>query len=180
MNDIISTENFMYTQILFLRVSMLSMADQPDDTIRNADEFLLLNEKHPGIMTFGQVAKAKCWQAEAYSDCGKWKEAVTIYKSLFREHKQRCKNPYFGITMGCSRALYEIGKYDEAIEIGNAAMESIRSYPGVHKYIALSHKAKGDIDEAKKTISKAILYEEHWNKDNLQKNKELLRELNDL
>ena len=32
--------------------------------------------------------------------------------------------------------------------------------------------AKGDIDGAKLTMSRAILYEKHWDKDNLQKAEE--------
>ena len=60
------------------------------------------------------------------------------------------------------------------------AIELNRSRPGVHEYVALSRKANGDIDEAKKTMSQAILYEHHWDEDNLQKNKQLLPELNNV
>ena len=84
------------------------------------------------------------------------------------------------VIIGLARTKYELGKYDEAIEIGSVAIENFRHYPGVHKYAAFACKAKGDIDEAKKTMSRAVLYEEHWNKDNMQKNKDLLRELNKL
>ena len=82
--------------------------------------------------------------------------------------------------MGLARTKYELVKYDEAIEVGSVAIKEFRHFPGVHKYVALSQKAKGDIDEAKKTISRAILYEEHWDEDNLQTNKELLQELNNM
>ena len=64
--------------------------------------------------------------------------------------------------------------------MGNVAIKVNRSRPGVHKYVALSQKSLGDIDAAAKTVSRAILYEEHWDADNLQKNKELLWELNNL
>ena len=79
-----------------------------------------------------------------------------------------------------SRALYETGEYDKAVELGNKAIEKLRCETGVHKYVALSQKAKGDINEAKKTMTRAILYEENWKKDNLRQNKQLLKELNDL
>ena len=82
------------------------------------------------------------------------------------------------ILMGLAQTKYELGKYDEAIEYSNIAIKAFRQCPGVHKYVALSQKAKGDIDEAKKTMSRAILYETHWDKDNMQQNKELLLELN--
>ena len=60
----------------------------------------------------------------------------------------------------------------------SVAIEAFRQYPAVHKYVALAHKAKENIDEAKKTMSRAILYEYHWDKGSMQKNKELLQELN--
>ena len=78
---------------------------------------------------------------------------------MIKEYKQRGKIPDEVIIMDYSRALYELRKYDEAIELGNMAIELNRSRPGVHKYVALSRKANGDIDEAKKTMSIAILYE---------------------
>ena len=84
------------------------------------------------------------------------------------------------VQIGLARTKYELGKYDEAIEIGSVAIKEFREYPGVHKYVALSQKAKGDIDEAKKTMSRAVLYEEHMDKDNLQINKKLLLELNNM
>ena len=83
-------------------------------------------------------------------------------------------------VIGTCQTFYETQRYDDAIEVGNLAFETFRFIPGVHKYVALSQKAKGDIDDAKETISRAILYEKHWDKDNLQKNKQILKELNDL
>jgi len=118
--------------------------------------------------------------AEAYTAVGKWEDAADIYSSLCREYMQRRKTPPFRIAMGLCRATYEAGKYDEAIEVGSLCIEVNRIHCGVHKYVALSQKAQGDIDDAKKTISRAILYEGHWDKENLQKNKQILKELNDL
>ena len=76
--------------------------------------------------------------------------------------------------------MYELRCYDKVIEVGKLGIKYKRGFPGVHKYVALSQQAKGDIDGAKLTMSRAILYEKHWDKDNLQKNKQLLMELNDL
>ena len=218
--------------LLHERARMMAMADQPEEVITVANEFLLLNKNYPGIgyFSFGEVAQVKHWQAQAYSDCGKWKDAVKSYKSLIGEHKQRgeASSPSpslfpstisstllrLAAVLGFSlwrdgkwkdsakiynslvkehtqrgadmilidytRVLYELRKYDEAIEFGNMAIELNRSRPGVHKYVVLSRKANGDIDEAKKTMARAILYEHHWDEDNLQKNKQLLRELNNL
>ena len=166
--------------VLYARVVMISIAGQPEEAIAVTKEFLVLNEKYPGILSFDDIVQAKCYQAEAYSDCGKWKDAIKIYKSLIGECKQRGKNAIPMDVIGYSQALYELRKYDDAMEVGNIAIELNRSLPGVHKYVALSQKANGDIDAAAKTMSRAILYEEHWDMDNLQKNKELLWELNNL
>ena len=60
------------------------------------------------------------------------------------------------MMMGLSRAAYEMQDYDKAIKSGNLAIKYTRQVPGVHKYLALTQKAKGDIDGAKKTISRII------------------------
>ena len=172
-------ETELYMHISFAKATMTAMIDQPEDTIAATDEALLLNEKHPGIMELEQVKEIKCNQAEAYVALGKWEEAGKIYKTLYNTYLQSGIHNAL-VPMGLTRTKYELGKYDEAIEIGSAGIKEFRQYPGVHKYVALSHKAKGNIDEAKKTISRAILYEKHWNKDNMQKNKELLQELNNM
>ena len=166
--------------LLHTKTRMMAMTDQPEKVITVANEFLLLNEKHPGILDFVDVSLVKHWKAQAYLDCGKWKDSAKIFKSLIGEHKQRGELPSDMILIDYTRVLYELQKYDEAIEMGKLAIKMVRSRPGVHKYVALSQKVKGDINAAAKTMSRAILYEDHWDTDNLQKNKELLWELNNL
>ena len=166
--------------MLCIGAELMSMKGQLEETIKVTGRVLSLNEKYPGKLSFKQVAKIKYWKAQAYSDCGKWKDAIKSYKLLIREHKQHGVDPSNLILIDYSRALYELRKYDEAIEYGNMGIKLNRSRPGVHKYVALSQKVNGDIDEAKKTMAQAILYERHWDKDNLQKNEELLRELNNI
>ena len=102
---------------------------------------------------------------------------MKIYISLFQEYIKRKITPSTQIVMGMSRAMYETKKYDAARDMGSDCINVSRWIPGVHKYIALSHKALGDIDEAKKIMSRAILYEAYWDDDNLQQNKELLQML---
>ena len=168
-----------YLKLLFTKATMTAMIDQPEETVKIANKILLLNKKHPGILKLEQVEVTKYSQAEAYVALGKWEEAEKIYKTLYNTCMQSGFHNSL-VLMGLARTNYELGKYDEAVEIGSVAIENCRQYPGVHKYVALAHKAKGNIDEAKKTMSRAILYEEHMNNDNLQMNKELLLELNNM
>jgi len=170
--------------LLYSRALIMDMTDQPVETIKVTKELLSLNERYPNVLDVDQVDEIKQWQVEAYSACGKWKEAVDIYQLMFREYcLHRRELPPCRIVKGLIRALYETGEYDKAIKYGNQTINAPwdhRTIPGVHKYVALSQKAKGDIDGAKKTISKAIFHEEHWDKDNLQKNKEILKEISNL
>ena len=127
-----------YMMMLHTNAMMLSMADQPEQTINVTKELLVLNEKYYGNLTFDvkdKVSEAKYWQAQAYSDCGKWKDAVKSYKSLIRFQKQLGGNPAAVTLMGYSQAMYELRKYDEAIEMGSTAIETACHKPGVHKYV---------------------------------------------
>ena len=168
-----------YMNMLHTKAMMTAMTGQPEDSIKITDEILSLNESHPGIFDPAKVKQTKRFQAAAYVALGKWEEAGKIYKALYKACLQRGEYNAL-VLMGLARTKYELGKYDEAIEYSNIAIEAFRQCPGVHKYVALSQKAKGDIDEAKKTMSRAILYETHFDKDNMQKNKELLQEMNNL
>ena len=178
--DLLSTENKeLQMNTMHAKARMMAMTDQPDKTIKIVGEVLSLNDRYPGVLDLDKVEYAKCSQAEAYVALGKWKEAGRIYKALYNIYLQR-GDYNVSVEMGLARTKYELGKYDEAIELGKMAINLMRSCPGVHKYVALSQKALGDIDAAAKTVSKAILYEEHWDKDNMQENKQLLRELSSL
>ena len=166
---------------LYINARMMALAaDMPEETIKVTGEVLSLHKRYPYALDIDRVSTTICWQAEAYSALGKWDDAAKIYLSLHEDfllYGNR-QDPY--TIIGMTRTMYEAGIYDEAIKIGSLAFQMNRSFPSVHKYVALSQKAQGDIEEAKKTISRAILYEEHWDKDNLQKNKDILRELNNL
>jgi len=163
---------------MFMRSVVVAMTGQPEETIKITNKTLSLNEKHPGYMELYQVHEVKNSQAKAYSELGKWEEADKIYTSIFKECMRRNKVPNGNIIVEMCRALYMTKKYDKAIEMGTMVTKCYRSTPGIHKYLALSQKALGSIDEAKKIMHRAILYEENWNKDNLEQNKKLLRELN--
>ena len=166
---------------LYVRAMMMVMTDMPEETIKMTKKILSLDEKYPGILDRGKVTEMQQYLADAYSAIGKWKDAGQIYSLACRDYMQRRrKTPPTLIAMGLSRSMYETGKYDLAIKVGSLGIEVNRTSCGVHKYVALSQKAKGDINDAKKTMSRAILYEEHWDKDNLLQNKEILRELNEL
>jgi tetratricopeptide (TPR) repeat protein len=104
-------------------------------------------------------------QADAHQQLEEWKEAVDIYKSLF----QLLDESHVGtpaenrkLFTGLARCAYEMGNYDQAIAGFSAAIEMNPNFQGVYKYMALSYKAKGDLDKAIETMNKAVLYETPW------------------
>ncbi len=117
-------------------------------------------------------------QADYYQFEENWEGAFEIYKSIFDQLPSRSPPEQRQVCMGISRCMYEMGKYDRAIEIGQAAIEMNRHFPGVHKYIALAQKAQGDHDGARATMTRAVLYETPtWDDDNVEANRALLSEM---
>jgi len=73
------------------------------------------------------------------------------------------------------RCYYKLGEYDRAIRAGSCALEMNRHYVGVHKYVALAHKAKGNLEEAQRTMNRAVLFETPWDEDNRRTQTQLFR-----
>ena len=167
----------------------MRFADRPKETIMITKEVLSLHEKYPGILDRDKVAYTKQHLAEAHCACGEWEDAVKIYKSLIvkiytslidKSLQYEYPGELYTLALnGFNQSMYEMGRYDEVIS-DELLNDAHRTFPGVHKYVALALKAQGNIYEAKKTISRAILYEVHWDKDNLRQNQQILKELNSL
>eukprot|EP00979_Chaetoceros_neogracilis_P009827 scaffold2253_cov286-Chaetoceros_neogracile.AAC.2 len=82
--------------------------------------------------------------------------------------------------MGISRTSYYMGNYFMSIQLGLAAIEMNRCFPQIHKYVALSQKASGNVDAAIKTMGRAVNYETPWDEANrkivIEMYEELLKE----
>lgn len=110
-----------------------------------------------------------------------WKQAIALYQEVLMMggHSGENLSPAQCRTafMGLARCSYELGIYDKAIYGCNVAIEMNRGFPQVHKYIALSHKARGNLDLAIKTMKEAVLYEAPYSDETILRNKEFLCEL---
>ena len=120
----------------------------------------------------GLLKQAQYWQYE-----NNWEGALETYKSVFEEVINRSPPEQREVYMGISRCFYELGMYDQAIMIGSSAITMNRHYQEVHKYVALSYKAKGDHIKAVTTMTQAVLYESPWDEENIAANKALLKEI---
>jgi len=163
----------------------LLMAD-PKAMIKMSTEITSLSELYYAILSREEEYRVKRWKAQAHAALGEWDKAVDDYLSLMKEDLKETKGGGVNIVtvLGVMRSSYEMaqsGTYDSrGFDLAIKTCElpyhcQARHWSGVHKYAALSHMAKGNMEEARKTIIRAILYEEHWNTDNLEENKRVLR-----
>jgi tetratricopeptide (TPR) repeat protein len=105
----------------------------------------------------------KLLQAEAYQDMQEWEEAIKIYISILKvDGMVGSPVQYRQVFMGMSRCFFEISVYDKSIAAASTAIEMNPHFPGVYKYKALSQRALGELDEAVKTMTRAVLYEAPW------------------
>ena len=119
-------------------------------------------------------------QAEyIYRADGQWERAIELYRDLLMREDQESGTPtqWRQVWMGFSRCFYEMGVYDKAIHSGTAALKMNRHFPQAHKYVALAQKAGGNHALAINTMKNAVLYETPWDDKNIEKNRDLLREI---
>eukprot|EP00039_Didymoeca_costata_P003116 m.65176 g.65176 ORF g.65176 m.65176 type:complete len:420 (+) comp11714_c0_seq3:166-1425(+) len=72
---------------------------------------------------------------------------------------------------------YAQGKYDDALDIGQCALEMNRHYEGIYKALADCAVAKGDLDKAIEWMRQGVKYETPWDEENHKKVLNYLREL---
>lgn len=117
---------------------------------------------------------------KAEEKMGNWTAAKSIYFEMIQkmEHHTSATPPLQRMMfMGLCRCAYHLGRYDKAVLTGGLALQMNRSFPFVHKYIALSQKAMGDLDAAKVTMTRALIYEAPWDDQHHERLLELYREI---
>jgi len=116
-----------------------------------------------------------------YERMENWEEAYKCFNFAFSQFTpiEALESPeqHLVILSALSRCLYHRGKFDHAIQVGKGAILFNRHHQEVHKYVALSYKAKGELEKAKKYMTLAVLYETPWDEEHVQKAKLLLHEL---
>ena len=121
------------------------------------------------------------YKGAAYLELGMCAEAIQEYqRALEVDDTDVADEIYHKAAVGYCQAFYtKLGKYDELVSLDKQLHwgRSFRIAEGVHKYTALSQKAKGDIDAARRTMSRAILYEAPWSKENKARNLKILSDL---
>ena len=86
-------------------------------------------------------------------------------------------NALINYELGTAKCLYHLEQYDMAIEASEKAIRMDRCFPQVHKYLALSQKAKGDLKGAIRTMGRAVNYETNYDNYNRDVNVKFYQEL---
>jgi tetratricopeptide (TPR) repeat protein len=166
-------------------IALADAADEAGDEAE-ADRLMTQAEQMQSFKTFNdgstELLATKLKLAAAHQAAGEWDAANVLYMAIVGGMGD---NPKYGgphlqlrLWMGMTRTFYEMAAYERAIKgSGGMAVAMNRHYPGVHKYVALSEKALGDLGAAVKTMSRAVLYEAPWDLENLAENRALLHEL---
>ena len=166
-------------------IALADAADEAGDDAE-ADRLMTQAEQMESAKTLNdgstELLETKLKLAAAHQAAGEWDAANVLYMAIVGGMGD---NPMYGglrlqlrLWMGMTRTFYEMGAYERAIKgSGGMAVAMNRHYPGVHKYVALSEKASGDLGAAVKTMSRAVLYEAPWDLENLANNRALLCEL---
>ncbi len=79
--------------------------------------------------------------------------------------------------MNMTKCYYNLQDYTRALYAGELALHMNRHYAGVHEYIAKANKAKGNMEEAQRTMQRAVLYETPWDTKNIEKQLALLEKI---
>mmetsp|Transcript_20723 Transcript_20723/g.30609 ORF Transcript_20723/g.30609 Transcript_20723/m.30609 type:complete len:690 (-) Transcript_20723:108-2177(-) len=163
-------------QTLYIKAQLMEMDGRHGlEAIETAKKLVAIDASirsnvHSRTPTMQSEFAASIVLAGAYGRAEKWEDAMHLYKDLYTKIYDSVPNAtppeQRKIIMGMSRCLYELGMYEPSIELGFCAVEMNRTFPGVYKYIALSEKARGNMDEAVKLAGHAVLYESPWNEHN--------------
>jgi tetratricopeptide (TPR) repeat protein len=115
---------------------------------------------------------------ESYVELKDFKKAIHLgFLKAEELLDETMAEPTRHIYQALIQCFYELGDYYKALGCGEFAMRINRHFDGLYKYIALSHKAVGDLDKAIDTMSDAVAYEAPWNELGKAENKHLLEEL---
>lgn len=114
---------------------------------------------------------------DCYLMLEEFNEALKSFTEAFKLCEPSMAKQSRKILHQLTRVYYELQDYEAAIMCGDSAIEMNRHYDGVYKYLALTHKSLGNIDEAISVMKRAVLYETPWDTQNVLQVKALLAEL---
>lgn len=101
--------------------------------------------------------------AELWMRLDQWEKALDTFHQLL-EHPGVMSSPPFQrkAFAGMAQCFYEMGLYERALCTGEASLEMNRHYPGAHRIVAMIHRKNGSLEEARRIMKRAVIYETPW------------------
>ena len=158
------------------------MSDAEMDALERQMETMMASESPNGRIPAEELVNLSLLKIEMLEALGEWTEALAVCKGIFAN----LGGPSDGtpvqqrkLMTACSRCLFHTGEYEGAITLGQGAIDANRYYPGCHDYVARAQLAKGDVQAAIRTRSRAVLFETPWDEENRAVQRTALAELHE-
>jgi tetratricopeptide (TPR) repeat protein len=131
-----------------------------------------------GQIGFGprRLIMVMIYLAEAHEALGNWGGANAIYGELIQEASVNSSTETRKLLAGLSRCMFQLGFYDLAVQMGEGALLMNRHVFGVHKLIALPQLALGQVEAARTTMRRGVVYKAPWDDEDRQENIAFLEE----
>jgi hypothetical protein len=156
------------------------MDDAEMDALERQMDAMVASAPQNGRIPPAELVNINLKKGEMLEALGEWAEALGVYKAVFATMagpRDATAVQQRKLLNACSRCLYYTGEYEGAIMMGEGAIDANRYFPGCHDYVARAQLAKGDLQAAIRTRSRAVLFETPWDDENRAVQRAALAEL---
>jgi len=172
-------------ETLVMEVEVLLTLQHPAAAMTLLDAISLQMSTDTAILEKSSVSTVMRLQtvllkAETMKALEEWSNAIDTYKNLVdqldEEKGEDRTNPgisdlltfslYHRIYTGYALCLYHTGDVSRALSIALSVLSQDRQARGAYTIVAQCQKAQGNWEEARKAMTKALLYETPWDRKN--------------
>lgn len=137
-------------------------------------------EKQGPLMKYTDFIDFRLLVGALQQQMGDYKAAAYTYQTVtVEEGEALTAEQQLQIFMSSSECAYHLKNYGASIAFGEVALQLQRQLSGSHKYLALAHKANGNLSKAREFAAKGILYEAPWDDANAKECWRVWREVNE-
>eukprot|EP00594_Rhizosolenia_setigera_P010035 CAMPEP_0178961398 /NCGR_PEP_ID=MMETSP0789-20121207/13675_1 /TAXON_ID=3005 /ORGANISM="Rhizosolenia setigera, Strain CCMP 1694" /LENGTH=290 /DNA_ID=CAMNT_0020645209 /DNA_START=673 /DNA_END=1545 /DNA_ORIENTATION=+ len=157
-----SVKDFRYIQMMSEQIRMGDLSKGQEDECHKS---IMKRLKKDILFDDEFLVDLMLKKIEVHKHIGDWDGAskdIRTILSTYLEKGMLTNTQTRSLFMSISQIGYETGMYDMSIDFGERSIMYNRHFPGVHTYIAKSYQAKGDLENADKMFSRAVLYEAPW------------------
>eukprot|EP00980_Cylindrotheca_fusiformis_P010422 scaffold2315_cov113-Cylindrotheca_fusiformis.AAC.15 len=140
--------------------------DEAKETLAKCKTFS--NESRSRVLDPEEVFDVYLGLAEAIEQRKAWKDASEVYDfiaSALNRIGDSDGTHAVQVLIGKACCAFHLTQYEQSIQAGTEAIGVDRTFPNVHRYVALSQEAMGDLEACKVALSRAVNYEASWDEE---------------